>query len=415
MSVTSLNSQLSSHDQAVVVHGQTTHINQLVINDEAVAEIVYTASSPEQTVIELITLGAVAHRAVGGDIVARDIQQQMDSAVEQTKTVCTQMAGAIKAESDRLFEGDGQTPSISDQLTSSMEKQLTDLLGSDASAGPIAELRSHVEKTMENHQNQLRKNLSLDSSDSPLSSLRDGLVRHIDSSHRAITQQLSEVTQKLAVEEAAAEEREKGTAKGFDFEEVVQAELETIANHKQHIVSETGNEMGALHRKTGDHVITIGYGTAVESRIVVESKNRSLTAKATYDELALARDNREAAASIAVFAKVEQSPMKAPFYLYESGAIIAFDGTNDELLLRVAYEWAERIATDSDNEQAEVDLVGAQTALAELDGALNNTTALTKSLNGIERNLEDSRKHVGLMRDSVAAAASKVRGALNLA
>ncbi len=148
---------------------------------------------------------------------------------------------------------------------------------------------------------------------------------------------------------------------------------------------------------------------------MVESKDRRLSASAVTEELKQARRNRNATASIAVFAKLSQTPMKTRIFLDDFGAIIALDGANDDVLLRVAYEWAERIATRETSDAGDLDLHAAQAALDDLDQAINNMREVNKSLNGIEKNLETGRRAIGDMRRNVIAAAERARRALQLA
>ena len=196
---------------------------------------------------------------------------------------------------------------------------------------------------------------------------------------------------------------------------MVQFDLLSIANAKGHIVEATGDESGSHHNKKGDHVITIDRGLSTEARIAVESKNRGMSAAGIFAELEAARLNRNAASSIAVFAKLEQSPMKTPVFLDGSGAIISLDGQNDAVLLKIAYEWAQRIASSSAKHADETDLQAARSSLDNLESAINNTRALNTAFNGIEKNLKAGRQSIDQTRAAVTLAAAGVREALGLA
>ena len=169
-----------------------------------------------------------------------------------------------------------------------------------------------------------------------------------------------------------------------------------------------------IGHESGDHVITIDRGQSTESRIVVESRDRSLSTRAVYSELEAARQNRSAAASLAVFAKLEQSPMRSPIFLDAFGAIVALDGHNDQVLLRVAYEWSQKVATSKNNADSDLDLQAAKAAIDDLEIALNNTRSISAALNGIEKHLNNGRQNIDQMRTEVAAAANRTRQALGL-
>ena len=399
---------------AVTIDGTAVTINHLTLQDPAVAEAMACDLPPDEMMRHIISLGALAHRATDADVVAQEFRHQMDAAVSMTEQACHAFAATVAQESRRLFDGDAYTPSVTQQITATMEKSLVDLLGKDASAGPMAELRNSVDQMLASHQRQLRSALSLDSHDSPLAALQANMLTQLTNQNRALAQQVSELGQKVAVESAKADEREKGTQKGRDFEVDVQAQLLTIANSKGHIVESTGDAPGSDHNRKGDHVVTIDRGRSTETRIAVESKNRGMSATGILSELDAARRNRGASSSIAVFARREQSPMKTSVFLDSNGAIVALDGHNDEVLLKVAYEWAERISSGKGSPTDEVDLQATREALDQLETALNNTRSVNTALNGIEKNLNAGRQSFDQLRSSVAQAALRVRHALNL-
>ena len=407
--------QTSNGRQAVVrVSGKATTIEHLRIEDPIVAEALDCDRPPTQMMAHLISLGALAHRATDADVVAAEFRHQMDAAVAVTEHACQSFANTIAAQSSRLFEGDEYSPSVTDQITQTMERSLVALLGTDASAGPIADLRRAVDESLTSHQRQLRNALSLDSHDSPLAALQTNMLNQVTHQNRALAQQVQQLSERIAVNSATATEREKGTQKGRDFEEVVQFDLLAIANAKGHIVEATGDESGCQHNKKGDHVITIDRGLSTEARIVVESKNRGMSATGIFAELESARLNRNAASSIAIFARLDQSPMKTPVFLDGSGAIVSLDGQNDGVLLKIAYEWAQRIASSSTKHADETDLQAARSSLDNLESAINNTRALNTAFNGIEKNLKAGRQSIDQTRAAVTLAAAGVRDALGL-
>ena len=415
MTISSIDPTTKAGQTAVSINGNVVTIHRLTIQDPVVAEALNCDRPAVQMMLHLISLGALAHRATDADVVAAEFRHQMEAAVAVTEQACQSFASTIAAQSSRLFEGDEYSPSVTDQITQTMEKSLVALLGTDASAGPIADLRRAVDESLTTHQRQLRNALSLDSHDSPLAALQANMLNQVTLQNRALAQQVQQLSERIAVNSATASEREKGTQKGRDFEEVVQFDLLSIANAKGHIVEATGDESGSHHNKKGDHVITIDRGLSTEARIAVESKNRGMSAAGIFAELEAARLNRNAASSIAVFAKLEQSPMKTPVFLDGSGAIISLDGQNDAVLLKIAYEWAQRIASSSAKHADETDLQAARSSLDNLESAINNTRALNTAFNGIEKNLKAGRQSIDQTRAAVTLAAAGVREALGLA
>lgn len=185
---------------SVTIEGQKVTIGHLEIVDSIVVEALSGASSPSERVAHLISLGALAHRAADADVVAHEFRHQMDTAITATERACERFAETVAAQSSRLFDGDENTLSVTDQITQTMEGTLTELLGEDASVGPLAELRKQVDDALAGHQRHLRTTLSLDSTDSPLAALQANVLHQLGEQNRALVEQVQTLSERLAVD-----------------------------------------------------------------------------------------------------------------------------------------------------------------------------------------------------------------------
>jgi hypothetical protein len=124
-----------------------------------------------------------------------------------------------------------------------------------------------------------------------------------------------EIGEKLAALEAAgaarASERAKGSAKGADFEDAVEAMLGELARGSGDLLERTGTETGAMmSSKKGDFVLTLNSDATAgnELRVVVECKDRYVSGRAMRDELREAKSNRDAAVALVVFTRPTPRP-----------------------------------------------------------------------------------------------------------
>ena len=128
------------------------------------------------------------------------------------------------------------------------------------------------------------------------------------------------IGERLAALEAAgaarAGERAKGSAKGVDFEEIVDVVLGAIARGSGDLLERTGTGTGAtIASKKGDFVLTLNAQATAghELRIVIECKDRYVSGRAMRDELREAKSNRDAAVALVVFTPVHAPTGIAPF------------------------------------------------------------------------------------------------------
>jgi hypothetical protein len=114
--------------------------------------------------------------------------------------------------------------------------------------------------------------------------------------HSEITRRLdtlaAEIKAQAEADRARREERAKGTAKGADFEDVLEGMLGPIAQGLGDVLERTGTVAGdEIKGKKGDFVLTVDPGRTGghQLRVVIESKDRAMSVRAITEELAEAR------------------------------------------------------------------------------------------------------------------------------
>ncbi len=199
---------------------------------------------------------------------------------------------------------------------------------------------------------------------SPLNQFRDEVTRGF----AGLNERLS------AIEAAAAArgaERARSAAKGADFEDLLADLLGRIARGTGDLLDRTANEGGDILRsKKGDFLLTVDprLTNGADLRVVVEAKDRAISARAIRQELRDARENRGAAIGVAVFTP-EHAPTGAePFALLAGDVYCVIDPDAPEpAYLEAAIGLARLLALASLRErEAEVDVDGVARALADI-------------------------------------------------
>src|SRR5665811_1170997 len=153
-----------------------------------------------------------------------------------------------------------------------------------------------------------------------------------------LDRRFTEIREMLALERGHSQEAERGTMKGFEFEEVVEESLRVAARQMGAMVERTSNESGDLDRIVGDYVVELASG----ARIVVEAKNKRALAlkgeKGILAELDLAMANRHAGVAICVSKHPDAFPKEVgPINVYGRRILVCDDG--EGTLLWVALRW----------------------------------------------------------------------------
>jgi hypothetical protein len=318
-----------------------------------------TSPAPEDLLDSVVAAGVLALRtanvAVDADYVGREFERLL-GAVEETVT----------GHGDRI-----------DQLFDPARRDSV-----------IAAIREVMSDHVDGRDSKLAKLLDLSHESSPLRALAGELV--------GIREELQayrrDVASRDAADDARADERELGTAKGRDFEDTVVESLGAIAAVCGDSVEAVGDVTGCVGgSKHGDVVVTINPRDTrgLPVRIGVEAKDRTLNAKSTRAQLDATMANRDATASIAVFARSEQMP-KGSFPFAELGenrfvCVLDKDEPDDDLVLSLAYRVARHWAlADAAACAADLDVRAVRDSLDHARNQLQSFSLLKRKLTSLE-------------------------------
>ncbi len=206
----------------------------------------------------------------------------------------------------------------------------------------------------------------------------------------------------IAREEGRADEAERGTAKGVDFEEVVEARLRELAGGAAGcLVERTSRTPGSLGPSSivGDFVVEFPTG----SRVVIEAKNTgTLTLHGKggiLAELDRARQNRDAEVAICVSACDAYPAEVGVFGVYGNRILVVDEG--DGVMLAVAMRWCQAMLALTSERGPEIDAALVLEGLNRIRGMAQHFSTTKRTLTDVRRSVDGVRTQIEEMRSEL--------------
>ena len=202
----------------------------------------------------------------------------------------------------------------------------------------------------------------------------------------AIMEEFEKIKTHLNIQEI----KQKGTAKGGDFEEYCKPILEEIASNHGEDVVHTGKTPGPIGL-VGDFVYTI---TNPELKIVLEMKTETgtITLPDIKKELAGGMENRSAQYGIFVSKHREALPLKVGiFNEYEDNKLVIALGSElqDEIIhqsiLKIAIGYARARLRQQSGQKSSIDTSKIRTKIQNIEAKYNDLSQILGSCSGIEK------------------------------
>ena len=297
-------------------------IHEFVENDQAVLQVARNASDIEVGAHLLLQAGARAVLSAGGRLDELTVARAFTQVADHLDSTLNHTVVQLSALTDGLIdEENGAVGRLLAETRDDLGRRLDALFDPASKESALSLFEEAFSLAATRQQQQLRSTLNPDDDDSPLGRWRTQMSREIRDNAATITKQLTDMATTLAVRQAQAEERQRGTAKGVEYEVLVGDVLGDVACLHGDVVEAVGTTVGSEGSKTGDLVITINPEDTggLAARVAVEVKNRQLPLRRTLEELDRAMANRDAGAGIAIFANASQAPVpgRSPFSMTE--------------------------------------------------------------------------------------------------
>jgi len=391
----------------VRVEGDRVLVDRLLLQDPTLSAFVAErpADDRPELVARALRIGLLAIQDTAVTVNVDVVRSEFEKLVRQTETANDKAAQALEQTLRANFaDGDGRLPRTLERFLGDrgalrgMVEELFDPTKRDSAIGRIG---SMLERYFDGDASKLALLLDPTRLNSPLHQFRQEMT----AGFRSLEERL------VAIEAAAAArgaERARSTAKGGDFEDLLEAMLGDLARGAGDMLDRTGTEIGAvLKSKKGDFVLTVDPRAArgADVRLVIEAKDRPMSMRAIRDELREARENRGAAGAVVVFTPAHAPTGIAPFTLVGDDVYCVIDPEDPEpATLEAAVRLARLLALTSLVEhEVEVDPAAIAAALTAIREQLDVVRTLKSQLTSISNATKAVWTGLDAMRATILA------------
>jgi hypothetical protein len=395
---------MSSSTQVDVV-GDRIVVSSLALADGQLARFVEQTLEAERPglVERALRIGLLTVCNQGVSLSADVVRSEFERLSERMETTHRRAADTLAATLREHFADDsGRLPRTLERFlgdSGSLRRMTADLFDENRRESAMGRLNELLGKYFDGDGSRLAQLLDPTRAGSPLHQFRTEVADEF----RRISDRITELE---AGSRARAEERARGTAKGADFEDALEARLGELSRGAGDLLDRTGAEAGdALRSKKGDFVVGIDptRTRGVDLRIVVEAKDRAVPMRRFATELAEARENRRAAVSLAVFTPAAAPSGVAPLALIGSDVFCVYDPEADEAIaLEAAYRLARALGLASLRDASvQLDVPAVQSALddiirqvGEVQGMKVRLTSISGAADQVSRALDGMRLNI---------------------
>lgn len=400
----------------VHLDGERIEIDHLVIRDPALAAFLEERSPGDRPdlVERALRIGLIALQDAGVTVNVDVVRSEFEKLMRQAESVNEKAAEALEQTLRTNFaDGDGRLPRTLERFLGdrgalrSMVDELFDESKRDSAIGRIG---SMLERYFDGDASKLAVLLDPTRLNSPMHQFR----REMTDGFRSLEERL------VAIEAAAAargSERARSTAKGGDFEDLLEAMLADLARGAGDLLDRTGTDTGSLMKsKKGDFVLTLDARVArgCDVRVVIEAKDRPMSMRAMREELREAKENRGAAVAVVVFSEAHAPSGVAPFNLVGDDVYCVIDpDAPDPTSLEAAIRLARLLALASLVErEVEVDAAAIGATLTAVREQLEAVRTLKAQLTSISNATKAVWVGLDSMRSNILARVAEAEAEL---
>jgi hypothetical protein len=404
----------------VLVRGERLLIDGLLVADECVVRLAREREEAGEDAVKLILdalgIGARVLDREQASANAEFVRAEFERAARELDSEFVQRARVV---AERL---DAKIEETFGAETGQVARVLERHFGEGSSAAVQNQVKAVVGEVMAKSREDLVRQFSSADGSNPLADFKSMAAAMMkQSSDRqseqllAMTRRLEEMRVEVASLRAQREgfeqleaERERGTAKGRSYEELVFEAVDRIALAQGDACDAVG-DVAEGARKTGDIVVAIDAGSGPgRGRIVLEAKDRQLSRPKALEELDRALNVRSADYAILVVPSEDEVPARMlPLREYNGDKlIVAYDADEGSTLaLQVAYSLARARVLMSRGGDDGVDV-------AAIGDTVARTLAAMEDVRRIKQQLTGARTQIDKAAEIVEAMATRVRAHL---
>ena len=371
----------------VRLEGDRIVVDRLTLVDPALAAFVAERPMDDRPALveRAMKIGLVALQDAGVTVNVDVVRREFEALLKQSEVANERAALALEQTLRTNFaDGDGRLPRTLERFLGDrgqLRVFVNDLFDETKRDSAIGRIGTLLGTYFDGDASKLARLIDPTRLGSPMYQFREEIADGFAQLNERLT----------AIEAAAAAratERAKSTAKGADFEDILEAMLGDLARANGDLLDRTGGETGdTIKSKKGDFVLTVNEDLArgADLRIVVEAKDRVISGRAIRDELREAKTNRSAAIGLVVFTPAHAPTGIAPFDVRAGDVYCVIDPVApDPITLEMAVRLARLLAVATLVEcEVEVDAAAVSAALAGIREQLETIKALKSQLTSI--------------------------------
>jgi hypothetical protein len=406
----------SGRPSTVRVESDRLIVEHLLLDDHALAAFVGERPAEERAdlVEKALRIGLTAIQSVGVTVNVDAVRSEFQGLLRQTEAANERAAVALDTLLRQNFaDGEGRLPRTLERFLGDRGQLRTfvdELFDEGKRDSAIGRMKFLLGSYFDGDASRLAQMLDPTRMGSPLHQFRTEMA-----------ESFARLNERLAALEAAgaarSAERSRSSAKGADFEDVVETLLGDIARGSGDILERTGTETGAtMSSKKGDFVVTLNpeVASGAEVRVVIECKDRYVSGRAMRDELREAKSNRDAAIGLVVFSPTHAPTGIAPFDVRAGDVYCVIDPAAPEpATLEAAVRLARLLALQTLRESdLEVDAAAVTEALKGVREQLETIRALKQTLTSIGTSTKEVHSGLDRLRDGILARLSEAEAEL---
>jgi hypothetical protein len=414
------------HQSNVRVVGERLVVDGLVVEDATAVRLATEAPDAAQLLLDAIEVGAriLDREQVGAN--ADFVKAEFEKAARDLDAEFVDRARRVAERLDqRLDEAFGPEHGV---VVNALKRHF----GDESTEAVQHKVRDVVREMAGQMREDLRRQFASEGDENPLASFHRvqlAVAKQVGEQHavqlNAVREQIEAMrleverlrAEKDKLEEVAAE-RDKGTAKGRTFEEVVHEALDRIALAQGDDCEAVGDFLEGTGKK-GDVVVGIAacHGPA-RGRIVFEVKTSRLSKPKAIEELDRCMAERNADYGVLVVPAEDRVPAKmVPLREYNGDKlIVAFDPEDGAPLgLQVAYTLARARVLMTKGGGDGVDTAAVRDAVERALGLMEDVRRIKQQLTASKTSIDKAGEIVGAMADGVRGQLAEIAGLIDRA
>jgi hypothetical protein len=403
------------HSPRIHVLANAVIVERLAVHDERAVALVRARSEAGEDVpaliAEAIEIGARVLDREQAEANAEWMKAEFEKSSREIEASFAEKAKAVAEFFDKRVD------QVFGPENGQLAKELGRLFGDGSSEAVQHQLRQVMGEAAGRMREDLLKQFSSADGSNPLADFKAGTIRVLKAaeerqheSQQALMRQMTELEKQLQalrlekekLDEVEAE-REKGTAKGRTFEELVADAVDRIALGQGDIAEAVGDQKEATG-KVGDVVVAIeaAHGPA-RGRIVVEAKDKRLSRPRALAELDEAMAHRSADFALLVVPTEEELPAKVePLREYNGDKlVVALDPDSGILPLELGYRLARARVLMKSSDADGIDAGALRDSVERALATLAEERKVKQQLTGAKTSIDKAYETVEAMTDRV--------------